>query len=347
MLNQNLPMNLAINLAEHRILNDTLIRIGIGKLLRERLTELEASPCTAEQWVNELSRRHIAEETDAANEQHYEVPAPYFQLVLGSHLKYSSGYWSKGCDSLETAEAAMLQLSCQRAQLSNGQRILELGCGWGSLSLWMAAHYPESEIVSVSNSHSQKAYIDAQAKHRGLSNLTVVTADINRFQPEGQFDRIVSVEMFEHVRNHRHLFLRLSEWLEPEGKIFLHVFANRKHCYLFEPRSSKDWMSKYFFTGGIMPSADLLPCAAADILEEEERWEVNGQHYSKTLEAWLMLQDANEAEVLKLFRECYGKQAKVWLQRWRIFYMACSELFAYRGGNEWCVMHYRFGKPKQ
>ena len=198
----------------------------------------------------------------------------------------------------------------------------------------MAAHYPESEIVSVSNSHSQKAYIDAQAKLRGLSNLTVVTADINRFQPEGQFDRIVSVEMFEHVRNHGHLFLRLSEWLEPEGKIFLHVFANRKHCYLFEPRSSKDWMSKYFFTGGIMPSADLLPTRSSRHNQTEDaRWKSMASTTTRHWKHGSMLQDANEDEVLKLFRDCYGKQAKVWLQRWRIFYMACSELFAYRGGG--------------
>ncbi len=339
-------MNLAINLAEHRLLNDTLIRVGIGKLLNERIEQLEASPRTAEQWVADLSQRPIAEQTDAVNEQHYEVPSPYFQLVLGSNLKYSSGYWSDTCKSLNSAEMAMLQLSCERAQIRDGQSILELGCGWGSLSLWMAAHYPDSEIVSVSNSHSQKAYIDAQAKARGLRNLKVITCDINEFTPKGRFDRIVSVEMFEHVRNHRPLFSRIADWLHPGGKVFLHVFANRKHCYLFEPRSSKDWMSKYFFTGGIMPSADLLPTAAKGILDEEARWEVNGQHYSKTLEAWLELQDANEAEVLQLFRECYGKQAKVWLQRWRIFYMACSELFAYRGGNEWCVMHYRFSNPK-
>ncbi len=340
-------MNLAINLAEHRLLNDALIRIGIGKLLKERIEQLEASPRTAEQWVDDLSQRPIAEQTDAANEQHYEVPAPYFQLVLGPHLKYSSGYWSQDCHSLESAEMAMLQLSCERAQIRNGQSILELGCGWGSLSLWMAAHYPGSEIVSISNSHSQKSYIDAQAKVRGLRNLRVITCDINEFIPQGRFDRIVSVEMFEHVRNHRQLFGRITDWLHPGGKVFLHVFANKQHCYLFEPRSSKDWMSKYFFTGGIMPSADLLPTAAKGILEEEERWEVNGLHYSKTLETWLQLQDQNETEVLRLFRDCYGKQAKVWLQRWRIFYMACSELFAYRDGNEWCVMHYRFSKPDQ
>jgi len=340
-------MNIAIKLAERGLLNDSLIRKGIHKLLRERLHELEAEPKTTDEWVATLSKRPIAEQTKTANEQHYEVPSPYFKKVLGPHMKYSCGYWAEGETQLEASEAAMLALSCERAELGDGQRILELGCGWGSLSLWMAAHYPSSQIVAVSNSHSQKAYIDSQAQARGLSNLSVVTCDINTFTPEGLFDRIVSVEMFEHVRNHRQLFQRVADWLSPSGKVFLHVFAHRTHCYLFEPRSAKDWMSKYFFSGGIMPSADLLPAAAQGILQEETRWVVNGVHYSKTLEAWLRLQDNDQAAVLKLFRECYGKEAKLWLQRWRIFYMACSELFAYRGGDEWCVMHYRLSKPSE
>jgi cyclopropane-fatty-acyl-phospholipid synthase len=206
----------------------------------------------------------------------------------------------------------------------------------------MAAHYPESKITSISNSHSQRAFIESQAKERGLSNLTVITCDINAFQPEGHFDRIVSVEMFEHLRNHRELLKRVHQWLKPDGKLFVHIFAHKTEAYLFEAKSSKDWMSKYFFTGGIMPSADLLP-TAAEHLTLEESWPVNGTHYSKTLEAWLKKQDQNKNEVLAIFNECYGKKdAKLWAQRWRIFYMACSELFAFSGGNEWMVMHYRF-----
>jgi cyclopropane-fatty-acyl-phospholipid synthase len=335
-------MSLLIQLAERGKLPDRLIRSGINKLLKERLQSLKTDVKTTKEWIELLESRPLAEHTDAANEQHYEIPAPYFKTVLGPHLKYSSGIWDTPSDSLESSEAKMLELSCQRAELGSKQDILELGCGWGSLSLWMAAHYPESKITSISNSHSQRAFIESQAKERGLSNLTVITCDINAFQPEGHFDRIVSVEMFEHLRNHRELLKRVHQWLKPDGKLFVHIFAHKTEAYLFEAKSSKDWMSKYFFTGGIMPSADLLP-TAAEHLTLEESWPVNGTHYSKTLEAWLKKQDQNKNEVLAIFNECYGKKdAKLWAQRWRIFYMACSELFAFSGGNEWMVMHYRF-----
>jgi cyclopropane-fatty-acyl-phospholipid synthase len=337
-------MNLAIQLAERRILSDQLIRKGMRKLLAERLQQIHSNPKTAQEWVDTLQQKPLAEETDAANDQHYEIPAPYFKGVLGPHLKYSSGIWPDGCTSLEDSEAAMLKLSCERAELADGQQILELGCGWGSLSLWMAENYPNSQITSISNSNSQRKFILSQAKQRGLNNLKVITCDINGFAPDSTFDRLVSVEMFEHVRNHQALFKRISYWLKPEGKIFVHIFAHRSQSYLFEANSSKDWMSKYFFTGGIMPATDLLPTAAADYFTTEESWEVNGIHYSKTLEAWLDKQDARESEVLDIFKDCYGKDAKRWLQRWRMFYMACSELFAYNEGNEWFVMHYRFTK---
>lgn len=324
---------------------DSAIRKGIRKLLRERLTDLSREKKSTAQWVAELEDRPLAEETEAANEQHYEIPAAYFKTVLGKHLKYSSGIWPDGCDSLEASEAAMLQLTCERAELADGQKILELGCGWGSLSLWMAEHYPESQITSISNSNSQREYIESQCVHRGLTNLKVITCDINRFDPTDTFDRIVSVEMFEHVRNHRQLLRKIDSWLAPGGKLFVHIFAHREEAYLFDVKSSKDWMSKYFFTGGIMPSADLLP-TAAELLKEEKRWEVDGTHYSKTLEAWLAKQDANKDEVMNEFKKCYGRdKAKLWFQRWRIFYMACSELFGFKGGSEWLVMHYRFAKP--
>lgn len=337
-------MSIAIKLAERAILPDGAIRRGIRKLLSERLDSLKNSQKSDAEWVRELSTKPLAEQTDAANQQHYEIPAAYFQTVLGQHLKYSCGYWPEGIDTLDAAETAMLQLSCERAQLAAGQQVLELGCGWGSLSLWMAAQYPASEITSVSNSHSQRAYIEAQARARGLNNLRVITCDINDFQPEGQFDRVVSVEMFEHVRNHRKLLGRIKEWLKPGGKCFVHIFSNHQATYLFEARTAKDWMTRYFFSGGIMPSSNLLIEAAEGLLQCEEQWLVNGNHYSQTLEAWLEQQDAHRAAVLQTFRECYGKNAKLWFQRWRIFYMACSELFAYNGGQEWPVMHYRFVK---
>ena len=339
-------MSIAIQMAERALFPDFLVRTGIRKLLSERIDSITSSTKTDVDWIEELSKKPLAESTDAANEQHYEIPATYFTTVLGKHLKYSCGYWPEGCDDLDASEAAMLQLSCERARLSNGQRILELGCGWGSLSLWMAEHYPESQITSVSNSNSQREYIESQCRARGIDNLTVITCDINAFKPEATFDRVVSVEMFEHVRNHRRLFGQINDWLKPGGQCFVHIFSHRSQTYLFEARSDKDWMSRYFFTGGIMPSTTLLPSAADGILDCEQRWTVNGKHYSRTLEAWLLKQDQNKEAVLATFKECYGAEnAMLWYQRWRIFYMACSELFAYKDGEEWPVMHYRFAKP--
>lgn len=338
-------MSIAIKLAERGLATDTMIRRGIRKLLAERLEAVSVESKSEADWIAELESTPLAVDTDAANAQHYEIPADYFRTVLGRHLKYSCGYWPEGNESLDQSEAAMLELTCERAELKDGQRILELGCGWGSLSLWMAAQFPKCSILAVSNSHSQRAHIEAQAAERGLDNLQVLTCDINAFQPEGRFDRVVSVEMFEHVRNHRQLLGRIGDWLRPGGKLFVHIFAHHKHTYLFEARSDKDWMSQNFFTGGIMPSAELLS-TAAETLKEEARWTVDGRHYSRTLEAWLLKQDKNADAVLEIFRPCYGeKKAKLWAQRWRIFYMACSELFAYNEGKEWPVMHYRFVKP--
>lgn len=338
-------MSIGIKLAERRLVTDSMIRSGIRKLLRERLESISNDSLSAEEWIRVLESAPVAVETEVANDQHYEIPAPYFQAVLGGHLKYSSGYWHSGNESLDQSEAAMLELTCERAELASNQRILELGCGWGSLSLWIAEHYRESEIVAVSNSNSQREFIEAQAKERSLRNLSVITCDINRFKPEGSFDRVVSVEMFEHIRNHRQLLGRIAKWLKPGGKLFVHVFTHRAHTYLFEEKSDKDWMSKYFFTGGIMPSVELLPTAALGILEEEQRWSVNGQHYSRTLEAWLAKQDSHAERVHEIFLSCYGKKdVRLWAQRWRIFYMACSELFAYNKGEEWPVTHYRFAQ---
>lgn len=334
-------MSLPIILAESGLLPDRMLRWGIRRLLAQRLRETQQCQRSAAEWIDCLSQRPLAEATEAANAQHYEIPADYFRKVLGPHLKYSSGYWTDASESLEQAEAAMLRLSCERAKLADGQAILELGCGWGSLSLWMATHYPASAITAVSNSHSQRAYIESQARARGLSNLHVITCDINEFEPEQAFDRIVSVEMFEHVRNHRQLFQRLRNWLHPQGQLFVHIFTHRRHTYLFDDRGAKDWMARHFFTGGIMPAADLLPTAASGFTEAA-RWTVNGRHYSQTLEAWLKLHDRHAAELRSCLQPCYGQHTELWLQRWRMFYMACAELFAYNDGHEWCVTHYRF-----
>ena len=336
-------MDLASTLAERRLLPDSLIRYGIRKQLTAHSQWLKENPRPSKDWIAMLNHRPIAESIERSKEQHYEVPTDYFKLALGPHLKYSCCFWGEEIKSLAEAEAASLKLTCERAQLANGQAILELGCGWGSLSLWMAEHYPDSTITAMSHSKTQKAWIDAQAKLRKLSNLKVVTSDINDFQPEQTFDRILSLEMFEHLRNHQKIFEALNTWLKADGKVFIHVFVHKQESYLFEVEHKRDWMAKYFFTGGMMPAIDLLP-KSAKAFTEEERWLVNGNHYSKTLEAWLEKQDANEIKIRSHFKSTYGKDANLWIQRWRIFYMACSELFAFEDGTEWFVTHYRFSK---
>ena len=332
-----------IQMAESGWLPDGLVRYGIRRLLARRLQQEQRQQ---EGNTRVLRAAPVAVEQDAANEQHYEVDARFYQQVLGPHLKYSSGFWPEDCTDLADAEAAMLALTCERAQLGSGQQILELGCGWGSLTLWMAEHYPGSNITAVSNSASQRAFILARAEERGLANLNVITADVATFSPEREFDRVVSVEMFEHMRNHATLFSRIQGWLRPGGKLFVHVFCHRELTYLFEDRGEQDWMSRYFFTGGMMPGWDWLPECAGD-LALEDRWRVNGQHYAKTLEGWLTLADQRQDNLVALLDECYGPgEGKVWLQRWRMFFMACAELFNYRSGEEWFVAHYRFSRPQ-
>lgn len=338
-----------IELAERGWLPDWLIRVGIRRLLRNRLKgELrKGKDKSIDAFVAELKRSAIAVQTDAANEQHYELPSAYFQKVLGPRLKYSCGWWPEVSTSLAESEEAMLELTCKRAALENGQSVLELGCGWGSLTLWMAEKYPESQITAVSNSRTQRAFILEQAQERGLANVDVVTADMNKFRPDGQFDRVVSVEMFEHMKNYHRLLEQISDWLNPEGKLFVHIFTHRQFAYHFDDTGeSDDWMANYFFTGGTMPSDDLL-LRFQDHLRLERHWRVNGCHYSRTLEAWLKLQDRQKKVVLELFEEVYGNrsEAALWEQRWRMFYLACSELFRYNGGREWMVSHYLFRKP--
>ena len=337
-----------ISLAERGWAPDGVIRLGIRRLLRRRLAQEYggADPALLEQQkaarMRDYAQGPIALAQDAANSQHYEVPSRFYQLALGPHLKYSSGYWGEGVRTLAEAEAAMLALTCERAELRDGQRVLELGCGWGSLSLWMAAHYPHSRFTCVSNSASQRAWIEQQAMTRQLHNLQVITADINDFTPSGKFERVVSVEMFEHMRNHRALMRRIHGWLEKDGKLFVHIFCHRALYYPFEARGPQDWMARYFFTGGVMPSFDLLD-RSQDWYQLEQAWQVNGKHYARTLEAWLDNTDARRDQILPVLAATYGEQeAARWLQRWRMFFMACAELFGYGEGNEWFVAHYRF-----
>jgi cyclopropane-fatty-acyl-phospholipid synthase len=330
------------------LLPDPVLRAAIRQLLRRRLAGED--PGTAAARADHKAARlaawshaPVALSTDEANEQHYEVPTELFELMLGPHLKYSSAWWPTGVSTLAQAEEAMLRLTCERADLADGQDVLELGCGWGSLTLWMAARYPHSRITAVSNSATQRQLIEKRAAERDLANVTVVTADVNDVEFElDAFDRVVSVEMFEHVRNHRELLRRVAGWLRPDGAAFVHVFAHRELLYPFTAGEGRaDWMARHFFTDGVMPSADLF-LHLQDDLVVDRAWAVDGTHYSRTLEAWLDRLDANRERVLQLFADTYGRSsAEAWYHRWRVFTLACSELFAFRGGQEWHVTHTR------
>ena len=347
LLSSDRPAPGVLGLAERGMLPDALLRLGIRRMCADRLRAERTGGLSAQgerqaQLIDVLRQSPVAIETAAANAQHYELPSGFFGQCLGPRLKYSCCYYPRGDETLAEAEDAMLSLYGERAELADGQRILELGCGWGSLTLWMAERYPKAHITAVSNSHGQRRHIEAQCRERGISNVQVLTRDVNTLTLEpGTFDRCVSIEMFEHMRNYQTLMQRIGGWLAPGGKLFVHIFAHRELAYPFETAGADNWMGRHFFTGGLMPAADTL-LHFQQALRIERRWLVDGTHYQKTANHWLQEQDSRRDAVMAVLRQAYGDNARLWFQRWRMFWMACAELFGYADGQEWLVAHYRF-----
>lgn len=344
-------LNVSQALLEKNMIPDFLIRIGIRRLLKAKLDEEKdlkkrLGAKRKADLIDFLKSSPIAVNTREANEQHYEMPTEFFELVMGKHMKYSCGLWQEGVSDFDTSEEDMLALTVERAKLSDGMTILELGCGWGSLNLFMAQKFPNSQIVGVSNSATQKEFILRQAKKRNLNNVRILTADMNDFMISEKFDRIVSVEMFEHLRNYQKLLEKIAGFLKDDGKLFVHIFTHREFAYLYEEKDPSDWIAKYFFTGGIMPSDDIFSYFQ-DHLKLEQHWQVNGTHYQKTSEQWLKNMDNNKDKIIPILKATYGADhATKWWVYWRVFFMSCAELWGYRHGTEWIVSHYLFRKDK-
>ena len=335
--------NVAIRQLQDAPFPDFITRPAIRSLVTEARKKLDRDgPHDAAAFAREMAARAIAEHTEAANDQHYELPPEFFRLCLGKRLKYSCCLYPTGTETLNEAEEAALAETCAHAELEDGQAVLEMGCGWGSLSLWMAVHYPNSRITALSNSHGQRGHIEAEARSRGLTNLTVITQDMNVFEPPSPdaYDRIVSVEMFEHMANWRALLTRARGWLKPDGRMFIHVFTHRNAPYRFDHTDSGDFIAQHFFTGGVMPSHDLIR-QFPDLFTITREWTWNGVNYQRTAEHWLQNMDLNKDRVFDLMSETYGPaNAKLWTRRWRRFYLATAGLFGNDEGRTWAVSHY-------
>ena len=330
-------------IAESGLVPDSLVRAGIRRLCTTRRNEIAGqNGAELAEFVKQMNESPVALVPDLANEQHYEVPAEFFEEALGVHRKYSCCYWGSGVGNLDEAEEQSLEITCQRAGIEDGMKVLDLGCGWGSLSLWIATHYPNSSVTSVSNSASQRAFIETEAEARGLNNIRIITADMNDFSIDDTFDRVVSVEMFEHMRNYGVLFSRIAGWLKPEGQFFMHIFCHKSAAYEYIDRGPSDWMSRHFFSGGIMPSGD-LPSRFQDDLALVDQWRWSGKHYQRTAEAWLRNMDTRKYAIMPILENTYSSgEARRWFARWRIFFLAVSEMFGMDGGREWGVGHYLF-----
>ncbi|NRA65408.1 MAG: class I SAM-dependent methyltransferase [Pseudobacteriovorax sp.] len=327
---------------------EPVVRLGIKRLLKQRIrdesdSDVEVAQNRFNTLIENLKNSPIAIETKEANRQHYELPAQFFELVMGKYLKYSSGYWKEETKSLTEAEEAMLKIYLERADIQSGQKILDLGCGWGSFSLFAAQAYPDSEFTAISNSAIQRRFIEGRISSLGIKNLKVITQDINHLDLETKFDRIISIEMFEHMRNYEKLLEKVSHMMQPDGKLFVHIFTHKTLAYLFEDNDSTDFLTRNFFTGGTMPSDHLLHYFNKD-LSVSKHWVVNGCHYGKTSEAWLENMKSHEKDIMAIFREHYGKEARRWWHFWKVFFMSCAELWNFESGNQWHVSHYLFQK---
>jgi len=341
--------NLALDLSEAGYMPDVVLRRGMHSLVKQRLKQIHASnpELTARDqvaFIEHMDVSPIAILTEKANEQHYEIPAFFYQYLLGDYRKYSCCYWDKSTMTLTQAEHLALLKTTEHAEIEDDMSILELGCGWGSLTLFLAEKFPNSQITAVSNSHSQRKYITEQTRARNMTNVDVITCDMNQFEAKQGYDRIVSVEMMEHMRNYQVLYEKISSWLNDHGKFFKHIFVHRSTPYAFKVNDQSDWMSQYFFSGGMMPCDD-LPLWFQGHLKIENRWRWSGTHYEKTANAWLENMDNNREQIFPILQETYGVDiAEKWWNRWRMFFMACAELFGYRNGEEWWVSHYLFSK---